>query len=70
MRVQLEEQLTVICEDIISILDKTLIPQNDQIIEKKKASKEKITEKDIESTVFYLKMKGDYHRYISEVDIV
>jgi len=47
---KVEGELNNICNDILSLLDKTLIKgaQNS------------------ESKVFYLKMKGDYYRYISE----
>lgn len=45
-----EEELTSYCRDILNLLDQHLI---------KKATT-------AESKVFYLKMKGDYFRYISE----
>jgi len=47
---KIEEELTKFCNDILSLLENTLIPKNS----------------DPETKVFYLKMKGDYHRYISE----
>ena len=39
-----------ICQDILDVLDKHLIPCSDTG----------------ESKVFYYKMKGDYHRYLAE----
>lgn len=47
---KLEAELNRFCNDILSLLDQILIPGA----------------KDVESQVFYLKMKGDYYRYISE----
>ncbi|KAG8989465.1 14-3-3 protein [Tulasnella sp. 427] len=49
-RTKIEEELGKICEDILDVLDKHLIPSA--------ASGE--------SKVFYHKMKGDYHRYLAE----
>ncbi|ODV89535.1 hypothetical protein CANCADRAFT_4151 [Tortispora caseinolytica NRRL Y-17796] len=49
-RQKVEKELGDICEDILSVLDKHLIPN---------ASSG-------ESKVFYYKMKGDYHRYQAE----
>lgn len=49
-RGQVEKELNEICSDILSVLDKHLIPS---------ASTG-------ESKVFYYKMKGDYHRYLAE----
>jgi len=49
-REKVEEELTNICHDILSTLDDHLIPHS--------ASGE--------SKVFYLKMKGDYFRYLAE----
>merc|ERR1712045_994925 len=46
-----EKELQEICEVVLGLLDKHLIP---------KASSG-------ESKVFYLKMKGDYFRYLAEV---
>jgi len=48
--VQVEKELGEICASILSLLDDFLIPS---------ASSG-------ESKVFYLKMKGDYHRYLAE----
>jgi len=50
-REKIEKELKEICGDVLALLDKYLIP---------KAS-------NAESKVFYLKMKGDYYRYLAEV---
>lgn len=47
---QVEKELTEICASILSLLDEHLIPSSSSG----------------ESKVFYLKMKGDYHRYLAE----
>ena len=47
---QVEKELNDICNDILNVLDKHLIPCSDTG----------------ESKVFYYKMKGDYHRYLAE----
>lgn len=51
-RLKVENELDEICSDILTLLDKVLIP-NSEI-------------SDAESRVFYHKMKGDYYRYICE----
>lgn len=50
-REKIEKELREICGDVLSLLDKYLI-------------KDTISS---ESQVFYLKMKGDYYRYLAEV---
>jgi len=47
---KIESELNAICDDILTILDKHLIPAS----------------KTGESKVFHYKMKGDYHRYLAE----
>jgi len=47
---KVEKELMEICDDILGILDKNLIPSSSLP----------------ESKVFYYKMKGDYHRYLAE----
>jgi len=49
-RTKVETELQGICDTILGLLDKSLIP----------------VAKDAESKVFYHKMKGDYYRYIAE----
>ncbi|CAN6619603.1 protein Bmh1p [Trichomonascus vanleenenianus] len=49
-RKKIETELQKICEDILEVLSKHLIP----------------TAQSGESKVFYYKMKGDYHRYLAE----
>ncbi|KAK1315287.1 14-3-3-like protein GF14 kappa [Acorus calamus] len=49
-RAKVERELSAVCEGILGLLDSHLVPSAE-------AS---------ESKVFYLKMKGDYHRYIAE----
>ncbi|XP_013383454.1 14-3-3 protein zeta isoform X1 [Lingula anatina] len=53
-REKVESELKSICQDVLRLLDEHLIP------------KSKNGEKH-ESNVFYLKMKGDYYRYLAEV---
>jgi len=48
---KIEEDLTNFCNDIINLLDKNLINQQGA---------------NSEGKVFYLKMKGDYYRYMAE----
>ncbi|XP_054898000.1 14-3-3 protein zeta/delta-like [Poeciliopsis prolifica] len=50
-REKIEGELKEICNDVLSLLDKFLIPKAEAA----------------ESKVFYLKMKGDYFRYLAEV---
>merc|ERR1712080_665269 len=50
---KVEEELKGLCNEVISLLDDILIA---------KAS-------NADSKVFYLKMKGDYFRYLSEVSL-
>jgi len=47
---KIENELNTFCQDIIEVLDTSLIPKSNTA----------------ESKVFYLKMKGDYYRYIAE----
>jgi len=51
-RAEIENELEEICNDILSLLDKTLLAA-DEISD--------------EAQVFYYKMKGDYLRYLAEV---
>ncbi|XP_061571845.1 14-3-3 protein zeta-like [Cololabis saira] len=50
-REKIENELKEICNDVLGLLDKFLIPKATVA----------------ESKVFYLKMKGDYYRYLAEV---
>ncbi|KAJ8353745.1 hypothetical protein SKAU_G00213120 [Synaphobranchus kaupii] len=52
-REKIEKELKEICNDVLNLLDKFLIPQATPS----------------ESKVFYLKMKGDYYRYLAEVAV-
>jgi len=50
-KAKVEQELNTICEDILNLLDSSLI-------DRAKTSSE--------ATVFYLKMKADYYRYLAE----
>ncbi|KAL7695950.1 14-3-3 protein-like protein [Lotmaria passim] len=52
MRTELEAELSALCDDLLSLLDTYLIP----------------AAQGGEAKAFYLKMKGDYHRYYAEID--
>ncbi|ESO83597.1 hypothetical protein LOTGIDRAFT_222442 [Lottia gigantea] len=51
-RKTVEEELDKTCKEVLDLLDKELIPNLDGT--------------DFDAKVFYLKMKGDYYRYIAE----
>ncbi|XP_008329722.1 14-3-3 protein beta/alpha-like [Cynoglossus semilaevis] len=51
-RQKIENELKDICKEVLELLDEYLI---------------KSAEGDVESKVFYQKMKGDYYRYLAEV---
>ena len=50
---KIEEELSTLCNEVLTLLDGTLIPNATQ-------------SENHESEVFYLKMKGDYYRYLVE----
>ncbi|EGD74498.1 tyrosine 3-monooxygenase/tryptophan 5-monooxygenase activation protein [Salpingoeca rosetta] len=50
-REKIEGELKTICEEVLKLLDDHLVPKSTNS----------------ESKVFYLKMKGDYYRYLAEV---
>lgn len=50
-REKIEKELNDICKDVLALLDKFLIANSTNA----------------ESKVFYMKMKGDYYRYLAEV---
>uniref|UniRef100_A0A8C4X1A4 Tyrosine 3-monooxygenase/tryptophan 5-monooxygenase activation protein eta n=1 Tax=Eptatretus burgeri TaxID=7764 RepID=A0A8C4X1A4_EPTBU len=52
-REKIERELENVCRDVLNLLDVHLIPRCDQL--------------QFDSKVFYLKMKGDYYRYLAEV---
>uniref|UniRef100_A0A4W3HG10 Tyrosine 3-monooxygenase/tryptophan 5-monooxygenase activation protein eta n=1 Tax=Callorhinchus milii TaxID=7868 RepID=A0A4W3HG10_CALMI len=52
-REKIEKELEAVCNDVLSLLDKYLIKN--------------CNDSQYESKVFYLKMKGDYYRYLAEV---
>lgn len=49
-RQKIETELEKVCQDVLNVLDESLIPKAETG----------------ESKVFYHKMKGDYHRYLAE----
>jgi len=64
-RKKVETELQNICEEVLELLSKYLIPKATE--EALAETDAESTEKLVESKVFYLKMKGDYYRYLAEV---
>jgi len=55
-RKKVEDELDTVCDEILTIIKENLIPQAEQMKGEERA----------ESSVFYYKMSGDYHRYLAE----
>lgn len=51
-REKIEKESRCVCNEVLGLIDKYLLPKSDQP----------------ESQVFYLKMKGDYNRYLAEIE--
>jgi 14-3-3 protein epsilon len=52
-RAVVEKELDDVCGEILSLLDQHLVPSASSV----------------EASVFYLKMKADYHRYLAEFKV-
>lgn len=60
-REKIEKELIDICNEVLGLLKDTLIPKAAESTSKDSSNAQG------ESQVFYLKMKGDYYRYLAEV---
>lgn len=61
-RMKIEEELNQVCQEVLSLLDNHLVQKARDAAN---AAGESST--DAEAAVFFLKMKGDYYRYLAEV---
>lgn len=59
---KIEKELDEVCHEVLALLNDYLIPT-----EINKADTQEAVSSKVESKVFYLKMKGDYYRYLAEV---
>eukprot|EP00794_Sanderia_malayensis_P016604 gene16604-18290_t len=60
-REKIEHELKKICDEVLKLLEDYLIPQA------MKSPEDDPVPGEAEAKVFYLKMKGDYYRYLAEV---
>lgn len=61
---KIEQELEDVCDDVLKLLEEFLIPATTQDPNVEAGAG---IEALVESKVFYLKMKGDYYRYLAEV---
>lgn len=63
---KIEKELNDICHEVLKLLEDHLVPQASKDSEDAEDGSEEKA-KSTELSVFYLKMKGDYYRYLAEV---
>jgi len=68
-REKIEKELHDVCKEVLDLLQKFLIPAADKVAMTALQNGEDLSkmEEKVESKVFYLKMQGDYYRYLAEV---
>ena len=59
-RKKIEKELNEVCTEVLELLDKHLIAEAKKLVDEK-------PESNAEAAVFFLKMQGDYYRYLCEV---
>jgi len=62
-RAKIETELKDVCNEVLELLDKYLVASARKSLEEETGE----SKSQAESVVFYLKMKGDYYRYLAEV---
>ncbi|XP_063720519.1 14-3-3 protein beta/alpha-A-like [Symsagittifera roscoffensis] len=63
-REQVEKELEELCVEVLDLVENHLVPNAEK---KLKEESQKDSSELVVSLVFYLKMKGDYHRYSAEI---